>query len=182
MVARLAVNGVIEEEDAEIYVFGLEQLITDVLEISSLLVLGLLLGELAGCLVFLASFMAIRVNAGGYHASTPLRCYGLTVLVTTAAILLLKENVPGAVYAVMAAASSIIVLITSPVGTKNRRTEGSERLTYRRRAIVTWALEMGIMAGCMALGAWNVAGGVALGVTVLGVSQAAELLIHGNGE
>lgn len=75
IVNNLVHSGVIKEEDAEIYIYGINQILTSVLSVSSALIIGLIFGVFPEIAVFMAAYIPLRSFAGGYHAKTPLSCY-----------------------------------------------------------------------------------------------------------
>ena len=87
---RLLSRNAIKDEDYEIYQYGLEQLLTSILDLLTLLVIGLIMGMIWQGIIFVLSFMLLRKYAGGYHASTPLKCYLLTTLIITVVLSVMK--------------------------------------------------------------------------------------------
>ncbi len=79
---NLVRSNVIKEEDAEIYIYGINQIFVSVLNVSSALIIGLILGMFLESIIFMAAYIPLRSFAGGYHAKTPLRCYftSLTII------------------------------------------------------------------------------------------------------
>ncbi len=73
-------SNVIEAEDAEIYIYGINQILVSVLNVLSALIIGLILGTFFEVVVFMAAYIPLRIFAGGYHAKTPLRCYIFSVI------------------------------------------------------------------------------------------------------
>lgn len=90
---RLAAQGIIREEDVPIYRYGLEAMYSSLLELLSILALAALIGNFWQTVLFFAAFIPLRLYAGGYHASTRLRCF-LTSLVVYAAFTIMLEIVP----------------------------------------------------------------------------------------
>ena len=80
IVNNLVHSGVIKEEDAEIYIYGINQILTSVLSVSSALIIGLIFGVFPEIAVFMAAYIPLRSFAGGYHAKTPLSCYVFSVI------------------------------------------------------------------------------------------------------
>lgn len=78
---HLLLMDVIDQKDAAIYCYGLEVLLLSLLEIISILCLALLVGNFFETLFYFAAFIPLRLFAGGYHASTRLRCYLLSLFV-----------------------------------------------------------------------------------------------------
>ena len=58
----------------EIYIYGIELLISSFISTSVILLIGLLTKTFFESVIFLISFSAIRVYTGGYHSMTYLRC------------------------------------------------------------------------------------------------------------
>lgn len=73
--------GVIDQQDITIYRYGMEVLLLSLLEIGSILCLAIMVGNFFETLVYFISFIPLRLFAGGYHASTRLRCYLLSLFV-----------------------------------------------------------------------------------------------------
>lgn len=65
---------IIEEEDREIYSYGLELILSNIINLLTLLILTIVLGTYIESIVFLVFLIPIRLYAGGYHAKTYLRC------------------------------------------------------------------------------------------------------------
>lgn len=77
---NLVRSNVIKEEDAEIYIYRLNQTLVYVFNVSSALIIGWIFGEILEIVVFMDAYIPLRSFAGGYHAKTPLRCYTLSVI------------------------------------------------------------------------------------------------------
>ena len=88
-------EGIISAEDREIYLFGIKELFSQIFTYSIMLGIGAAFGMLMETIVFLVVYMSLRVYAGGYHASTQLRCYILSFGMVIAALMLIRvTNVP----------------------------------------------------------------------------------------
>ena len=57
IVNNLVHSGVIKEEDAEIYIYGINQILTSVLSVSSALIIGLIFGVFPEIAVFMAAYI-----------------------------------------------------------------------------------------------------------------------------
>lgn len=77
---NLVRSNVIREEDAEIYIYGINQILVSVLNVSSALIIGWIFGVVLEIAVFMAAYIPLRTFTGGYHAKTPLRCYFFSVM------------------------------------------------------------------------------------------------------
>ena len=113
---RLVSRSVIEDEEYEIYQYGLEQLFTNLLNLVTLLVIGISIGMIWQGIIFVLAFMSMRKYAGGYHSTTPLRCYFLTNIVILSMLSVMKYmEINIFIYWGLFIVSSIIILELSPV-------------------------------------------------------------------
>ncbi len=128
-------EGVISEEDADLYSYGLWQGALFVLNIVAVLLIGALLGEMAACLVFMACYLPLRRMAGGYHARTPGHCF-LLGLVLIAAALAAVKGLPWTVAGTLCAAAlaSVLIWCLAPVADENKPLDAVETLRYRGQA------------------------------------------------
>ena len=67
-------NEIISSEDREIYVYGLKQGLILLINILTTLLIGFAFNKTTETIVFLASYIPLRVYAGGYHARTQMGC------------------------------------------------------------------------------------------------------------
>ena len=77
----LVTCGVIEQKDISIYRYGLEVLYLSVLEILSILLLAVWMGNFFETLLYFVAFIPLRLFAGGYHANTRLGCYFVSLCI-----------------------------------------------------------------------------------------------------
>lgn len=142
---RLAAQGIIREEDAPIYRYGLEAIYSSLLELLSILALAALIGNFWQTVLFFAAFIPLRLYAGGYHASTRLRCF-LTSLVVYATFTIMLEIVPAAWFVPLAfiggAVSFLIVWLFAPVIHQNHRSGLKHQARFRRISIRICVVEV----------------------------------------
>ena len=138
-------SNVIEAEDAEIYIYGINQILVSVLNVLSALIIGLILGTFFEVVVFMAAYIPLRIFAGGYHAKTPLRCYIFSVIMLIIVSLGMKYlYMADWVYYVILAVAALMILVLSPVEDKNKPLDDLEYKVYKRRAIIIAAIELTI--------------------------------------
>ena len=151
LLARLAVkivnnlvhSGVIKEEDAEIYIYGINQILTSVLNVSSALIIGLIFGVFPEIAVFMAAYIPLRSFAGGYHAKTPLSCYVFSVIMLIVVSIGLKYlHLADWVYYAVLVAATLVVLVLFPVEDRNKPLAEIEQKVYKRRTILIAAVEL----------------------------------------
>ena len=86
-------NKVIDKEDEDIYIYGIEILISSMITFIIVLILGLLFKCLLASLTYFIIFATIRQICGGYHAATYLKCNTIFTF-TTVIVLLAYKFVP----------------------------------------------------------------------------------------
>ena len=142
---RLVAQGIIREEDVPIYRYGLEAMYSSLLELLSILALAALIGNFWQMVLFFAAFIPLRLYAGGYHASTRLRCF-LTSLVVYAAFTIMLEIVPVAWFVPLAfiggAVSFLIIWLFAPVIHQNHRSGLKHQVRFRRISIRICVVEV----------------------------------------
>jgi len=150
MVDRLLRKEMIMQEDYEIYLFGLSQLLVTLLDVVTCIVIGIVFGSLLQTLLFLTAFMGIRSYAGGYHASTPLRCYVLTIFMITVSVVALKY-IEWNVWVLLGAlvVASIIILLLAPVDTENKPIDDVEYVYFRKMTIRVLSIEVLLASMCI---------------------------------
>ena len=72
---RLCEKGIISESDFDLYEYGFNMGITVLLNLISTIVIGVIVGKVFESIAFLVFYIPLRSYVGGYHASTPRRCY-----------------------------------------------------------------------------------------------------------
>ena len=81
---------VIESENEQVYEYGLELLISTLLNGVIALVLALFSRTLWQCICFLVVFIFLRKSAGGFHAKTHLGCCSILAAVVFSIIMILR--------------------------------------------------------------------------------------------
>lgn len=138
---NLVRSNVIKEEDAEIYIYGINQILVSVLNVSSALIIGLVFNVLLEIAVFMVAYIPLRSFAGGYHAKTPLKCYFFSVVMLIIVSIGIKYfSMPDLAYGIAFLAALFIVLILSPIEDENKPLDKAENKVYKRRTIfITFA-------------------------------------------
>lgn len=125
---------IIEEEDRELYEYGIEITIEYLFNLITTIILALITGEIISCVFMYISFMILRSYAGGVHAKTFIRCYIYSSLVILVTLILIRfELVDIWIYRGAALFYLIYLWITEPVESKNRKVNEREKEVFRRR-------------------------------------------------
>lgn len=141
IIESMVATGVVPSEDKELYQYGLRQGLIMIVNVLSAILIGLILGMLWHCIVFLISYIPIRSYAGGYHASTQLRCYWLSNALILLVLLGIKL-IPWNGYALLAISlfSAIIIFWLAPVEDLNKPLRQIEIVIYKRKARIIFVL------------------------------------------
>ena len=123
-------NNIINEEEKEIFVYGLQLIISTVIGITLIASLGLFLNMFVKSLIFLISFIWIRMYSGGYHASSYIKCnltfvtvYLMTMVITT----ITPSNYIMIASLVMISLTLHIILKYAPVDHENKRLSDEQK-------------------------------------------------------
>ena len=133
-------NNIILEQDKEIYLFGLISMLRILLNIITLISIGILFGMVGECIVFVIFIILLRTYSGGFHSDNPTICYFISVITVILALLSIKFevlNMYGSI--VLLVASLALILKYAPVEHKNKPLEEIEIKVYRRRLLVVMA-------------------------------------------
>lgn len=168
---RLLVRRVIKGSDYEIYQYGLELLLTSILDLLTLIVIGLAMGMIRQAIIFVLSFIMMRRYAGGYHSSTPLRCYILTSLVILNSLSVMKYiEINIFIYLGLYVVSAIIILTCSPVQSENKKLDIIEKTMYRKKTVLIWCFESALVVCALVLNHQEIGICVIMAHIILGVS------------
>lgn len=137
-------KGIIQKSDKEVCAYGLRQMILSVLNFSTTLIIGLLMERFVCAMIFTIAYIPLRIYAGGYHASTPKRCWVFSALMLIAALSILKyapllwlKNLTP-----LSLVSIAVIILLSPVEDINKPLDDKEHQVYRVRAITVMFIEI----------------------------------------
>ena len=126
-----------------------------ILNIVTTLILGIIFQLLLPCIILNLAYIPIRVNAGGHHASSPLKCYiNSTVIIASLLSIIKWIAIPTFISMAILTVSSAAIFILAPV----------ERQVFKRRTRVILFIETAVFAVLMVLGKTQTAGTIALGL------------------
>lgn len=90
IVVLLQKNQVIQKGEMEIYQYGLEMIVSTIVNLLLLLLIGVLFHELFSAVLFFCLFVLIRQKSGGYHADTYFKCNSIFAVNLTLVLLWTK--------------------------------------------------------------------------------------------
>lgn len=71
---------VAKEEDEELYIYGLQTILSSVFSILFIGLLSIIFGKILESIIYLSSFILLRRYTGGYHAKKYWTCFCITVI------------------------------------------------------------------------------------------------------
>ncbi len=114
-ISFLRENNLVEEEKKELYEYAANITLTGILHFVTIILIGLVMGMFKECLVMFIPFFLVRTYAGGFHASTPTKCYLASVAATflmLALISILSEwRCDIAFYSILSLSELTVILI-----------------------------------------------------------------------
>lgn len=141
---RLIDEAVIPEADAEIYAYGFDYLFTLTYTYGSLLILATFLGTVPETLLFFLAFFPLRSYAGGYHATTRLRCY-LASVVMIILFNVLLVMIPSMCYISLAmfivGFAWLCLILWAPIVHENHPVTPADKRRFRKYSFVICGVE-----------------------------------------
>ena len=136
---ELGAQGIIQEEDIDKCRYGLEVFISSVIDIASLLLVAVFVGNFFEIVLLFAAFIPLRIYAGGYHANTKLKCYLISVAVYilfTVIMYILPQELYLTVSVLCMLLSLMMVFTSAPIIHYNKSVNDIERIYYRKFSVV----------------------------------------------
>ncbi len=161
-------NEIISSEDREIYVYGLKQGLILLINILTTLLIGFAFNKTTETIVFLASYIPLRVYAGGYHARTQMGCYIFSIVMIIS-VLLAIEFIPWTnfICITISVISALIIFFLSPVEDTNKPLDAAEVKVYGKKARIILGLELGVLVLFMIFGIGRIVTSISLSLVVL---------------
>lgn len=128
---------VIDEEVRDVYIYGSELLISEILSTMFILVIGVCAGCIYETILYLCVYTSIRVYAGGYHAATHRNCIIMFNLFYMEIIYIIKMLESANMETILlygSLASGVFIFILVPVEDLRKPLEIEERVVYRKKA------------------------------------------------
>lgn len=135
LVVKLIADGAIEEEDKEIYEYGFTQGITMIVNILCTILIGICMNMLAEDIIFMVTYIPLRIYSGGFHAKTKLRCFiysNLLVVLVLGLTRFLADYTYFMLVAGIIGAGCVIFL--APVEDQNKPLDEKEVEVYGKKA------------------------------------------------
>ena len=150
---------IIKEEDRGLYEYGIRQLFFTTLNLITEVIIGIMSGMLMECITFLIAYIPLRRFAGGFHADSELRCYGVSTLMLCAGLTLIRifQGVRQAlILPTLFIMGCGIIFAVAPVDCIAKPLDKMEHRVFRKRT--RWILGVHIILFVLAfIKSWNIA-------------------------
>ena len=133
-----AKNGVIQEADAEAYQYGLELMLSTLINVAVMIGLSIVFGHTWLFIPYLVAFIPLRLSAGGYHAKHHFSCILFNATVYLASLVAVTTLLtPTAILACImeSCVSLALIFFLAPVPAKNKPLSAAERKRNRYIAL-----------------------------------------------
>lgn len=141
---KLENHGIVSKSDKALYEYGLRQMFTTVLNILTMLLIGFSMKMVIPAILYTLAYIPIRIYAGGYHASTPQRCWAFSAVMLFIVLCIVKYT-PEKYFWYLTALSliaGIVIIFLSPVEDQNKPLDETEHHVYHVRTVVVVLTEM----------------------------------------
>lgn len=132
-------NKAIDENHKEVYIYGFEIWISNVINFCLIMGFGLILREVINSVLFYIVFVVTRSFSGGYHADSYLKCNVLFASIYLITILFTKVMTPfmSLVYLLVFLAIYIGCIIEyAPIDSENKKLTKDNKVKFKRVSIL----------------------------------------------
>lgn len=126
----------VNDEDEDIYRFGLECLLLKMIHYLSYIFIGFALHMIVPMLVSVIILMGLKSKTGGYHVKTRLGCYFFSCFIVFLICLLDKAEFSAWLFVLAVCAANFVIWRCTPVKNANRELEQVEIKDFRRQALL----------------------------------------------
>lgn len=125
----------------QVYCFGLRGFILELITCLTAMTIAILFNRTIEIISFLLFFSQLRKYAGGYHASTRIRCYlsSTSIIVSNC---LIVTHIPELVSQILIILLGGVLLLWAPVETENKPLDDEEQKKYRQKTIQIFIIEL----------------------------------------
>lgn len=135
-------DGIISEEEKTVICFGLESLVGDLLSIVIVLIVGICFKRIEDAVLVCLLLFPLRKNAGGYHATTRIRCMFISIFMLIVAFTIFTTfKCTLKFYEISAIVTGGIIWILAPIDSASKKLDTIEYKVYKRRSRVILSLE-----------------------------------------
>lgn len=136
----------IRNEEKDIYVYGVELIISSIINLFICLIISLLFEDFANGLVFFISFSSLRRFTGGFHSKSFLRCniiFAVIVVIALSINRYLSDVFDYAVFSVLLTVFTLLIIVLfSPVYNDNKKLTEQERKQFLLKSVLAYLIHI----------------------------------------
>lgn len=132
-------NSIIEKEKYDLYLYGFELMLAYFFYFLSLLFVAILTNTIIESIVFCTGFLVIRKSAGGYHASSYLKCQMLFIfnqIIFVVCVKLVSLSILVYILCVVLLTMFIVMWTLAPVDNENKKLTKAEYNYFKKASKV----------------------------------------------
>lgn len=152
-------NGYINESELETYQYGLEVIKIQLLIAVIVLLEGWYFRCILETLVFICGFASVRWCAGGYHATSKIKCYILTIGLYNMFLILLfiiPENIDDGFIYLSLVISSLILFKWAPFVNTKKQLNSSDLIRQKKLSHIICLLDWSIVIISKSIIKWKI--------------------------
>lgn len=167
---KLIKTQIIDEEEKELYIYGFKQGFILLINIITVIIIGLHFKMIWQSIVFMISYSLLRAYAGGYHTSTQLRCYLFSIIMIMSVLWGLSQ-IPrnGTICFVITMISGIIIFKFAPVEDQNKPLSQLEQTVFKERTNIILIILIGHIVLFWFIGLWEISTCISVAVFVISI-------------
>lgn len=169
-VEKLINEDIIVADDKEIYIYGVKEGIIILLNLITVVFLGILSDMLWESMIFMATYMPLRSFAGGYHARTQIKCYLSSVVLILLCLYIIREiNLDFTSFAIMVILGIIPIAKFAPLGDVNKPICQKEKTVFRKKVNRILSVEIIIIVFLLIMKNKMMASAMLVGIATVGI-------------
>lgn len=148
MVSFFVRQKIIEKDDKEVYEYGLQLLLSTILNAVIALLIAIVSRTVIFCLFYLSAFVIMRKSAGGFHAKTHFGCCCILIAVLCcfiAFIRLAPTEIYTAISVLTLIVSAVTVLLFAPLEHENKPLSDKDKIRLRKVSVAYMIVISGLV-------------------------------------
>ena len=132
-------KNIVQENDKEVFKYGFELMLVTFITVISIIGIAVVFKCFLEVIIFIGFFAVLRRNAGGWHASTYIKCFFMSVSTCFGSVYIAKFMTGNSLYLIILGGISFYCVFRyAPVESKNKplNNDQKERLKFKSRVIL----------------------------------------------
>lgn len=140
---KLSTKKVIDCKYEEVYIYGLELIISFISSILLIFAVALITDQIPSAFIFISIFVFLRRVTGGYHANTHLKCKLCTLAIYSFHLLLTcSTKVNNYSYIILGIIGIVIIFILAPIENPNKPISDIQKKKFKILSILFFSITL----------------------------------------